>query len=258
MSKKNSAADVTERSSRIASSPPTRGRDTPKRPYAAGGRAAAAVQAKAGRGDEIALAGLAALDQLSIGVAIVDAGCRIVWSNRYCDEILAEGDGLSIIGCELRASSRRQSSDLQQKIREIGHDGGDGAAATGVMTVTRPSGRRSYHAAVRSLTPSAAAAEDYAVVFMTDPQRDERLDARHIASLFDLTHAESELAARLAAGKRLDLAATELGVTTGTARTHLKHIFQKTSTGRQGELSRLLRALLGKLRWKPVNTGTST
>ena len=261
MSKKNSAADVTERSSRIAASPSTRGRDTRKRAYAAGGRAAASVQLKAGHGDEIALAGLAALDQLSIGVAIVDAGCRIVWSNRYCDEILAEADGLSIIGCELRASSRRQSSDLQQKIREIGHDDGDdgdGAAATGVMTVTRPSGRRSYHAAVRSLTPSATGVEDYTVVFVTDPQRDERLDARHIASLFDLTHAESELAARLAAGKRLDLAATELGVTTGTARTHLKHIFQKTGTGRQGELSRLLRALLGKLRWKPANTGTST
>ncbi len=253
MSKKNSAADVTENSGRLARSrrPPDRG--SARLSYADTDHAATPGQSEFARGDnpteDLALAGFAALDQLSIGVAVVDPGCHVVWANRYCSEILTEADGLSIIGGELRASTRKQSLDLHRRIREIGDRCGDGEMATGVITLARPSGRRSYHAAVRSLDQPAPAAAHYVAVFVTDPQRDERLDAGHIASLFDLTHSESELAARLAAGKRLDLAAAELGVATGTARTHLKHIFQKTSTGRQGELSRLLRALLGKLLW---------
>lgn len=262
MGKKNSVADVTERSGRFASSPRAADRGPTKSSYADSG-----LVARSGRPDvahediptgDIALAGFAALDQLSIGVAIVDPRCHVVWTNRYCHEILTETDGLSIIGGELRASNRKQSSDLHQRIGEAGDCGGDGERTTGVMTVTRPSGRRPYHAAVRSLDRPEGAAEHYVAVFVTDPQRDERLDAGHIASLFDLTHSESELAARLAAGKRLDLAAAELGVATGTARTHLKHIFQKTSTGRQGELSRLLRALLGKLRWSRRESGSAS
>ena len=263
MSKKNNAADVTERASRFAPSPPTPHRDPARRPCRQSGKATPSARPEVERGagipdGDIALAGLAALDQLSIGIAIVDRRSRVIWANRYCDEILADADGLSIIGGELRASNHRQSSELLQGIREIGDDGGGGETTTGVMTLTRPSGRRSYHAAVRSLCRAGLAVEHHVAVFVTDPQRDDGLDAGHIASLFDLTHSESELAARLAAGKRLDLAAAELGVATGTARTHLKHIFQKTGTGRQGELSRLLRALLGKLRWNRPKTGSAS
>ncbi len=232
MARKSDAADVGERSGRPA--PACR---------------APAAWVVGAPSDDIAGAACAALDLLSIGVAIVDPACRFVWANRYFHELLSDADGLMVIGGELRASTRGQTAVLARLISDAGHAAGAPGAAGGVTTLSRPSAGRPYHAAVRPLPPADTTADRHVGVFITDPQRDACLDAGHIAALFDLTQAESALAAHLAAGKRLDLAAAALGVATGTARTHLKHVFQKTGTGRQGELSRLLRSLLGKLRW---------
>jgi DNA-binding CsgD family transcriptional regulator len=62
---------------------------------------------------------------------------------------------------------------------------------------------------------------------------------------FALTPAEARVAARLAAGESLDNAADALGIARETARRHLKAVFGKTGTGRQGELVALLSRLHG-------------
>lgn len=63
---------------------------------------------------------------------------------------------------------------------------------------------------------------------------------RAISDAFGLTRREAQLAARLAAGLSLGEAASDLHLTQGTARNHLKSIFAKTGTNRQGELIALL------------------
>ena len=57
---------------------------------------------------------------------------------------------------------------------------------------------------------------------------------------FGLTQAEARLALHLVAGETLRCAAVKLSITYETARTHLKHIFDKTGTCRQAELVVLL------------------
>jgi DNA-binding CsgD family transcriptional regulator len=63
------------------------------------------------------------------------------------------------------------------------------------------------------------------------------LDAAQLATQFDLTPAESRLAAMLASGKTVAEAATSLGIAMPTARSHLRAIFGKTGTRRQSELT---------------------
>ena len=61
-----------------------------------------------------------------------------------------------------------------------------------------------------------------------------------VQSAFGLTRREAEVAALLAQGLSLSQAASRLRLQTGTTRNHLKTIFQKTGTTRQGELVALL------------------
>jgi DNA-binding CsgD family transcriptional regulator len=70
-----------------------------------------------------------------------------------------------------------------------------------------------------------------------------RQGAIHLSTAFGLTAAEAKLAARLASGAGIDIAAASLGVSRETARTQLKAVFAKTSTTRQAELTALIARL---------------
>jgi DNA-binding CsgD family transcriptional regulator len=57
---------------------------------------------------------------------------------------------------------------------------------------------------------------------------------------FGLTPAEAALAIEIAKGDGRKAAAARLGISVGTARTHLTRIFQKVGVRRQAELVRVL------------------
>lgn len=65
-------------------------------------------------------------------------------------------------------------------------------------------------------------------------------DRTILMQTFDLTQAEAHVASLLASGRSLDDAAKLLAISKDTARSHLKAIFAKTATHRQGELVALL------------------
>lgn len=61
-----------------------------------------------------------------------------------------------------------------------------------------------------------------------------------LRATYDCTAREATLAGALADGCTLTEAATMLGISIHTARTHLKRVFRKTGTNRQAELLRLV------------------
>ncbi|MBS7696219.1 MULTISPECIES: helix-turn-helix transcriptional regulator [unclassified Chelatococcus] len=63
-----------------------------------------------------------------------------------------------------------------------------------------------------------------------------------LMGLFDLTPSEARIAAALASGKSLRQAASEMGLSFGSARTYLAHIFTKTGTNQQSQLVSLLKS----------------
>lgn len=68
-------------------------------------------------------------------------------------------------------------------------------------------------------------------------------DLALIGRAFDLTPAESRLAAMLATGSSIASASERLCISRETARNHLKSIFSKTGAHRQSELVRLISQL---------------
>jgi DNA-binding CsgD family transcriptional regulator len=79
-----------------------------------------------------------------------------------------------------------------------------------------------------------------ATVFVSDPQKQSQVSMEVLMDVYGLTRTEARLACELAHGARIDEAAATLAMGTGTARTHLKNILQKTDTHRQAELVRLI------------------
>jgi DNA-binding CsgD family transcriptional regulator len=78
-----------------------------------------------------------------------------------------------------------------------------------------------------------------AVIFISDPDQGLRASRLRLLQLFELTPAEANLVALLAAGHDLSEAADVLRITKESARTYLKHAFEKTGTHRQAELVHL-------------------
>ena len=111
------------------------------------------------------------------------------------------------------------------------------------MLISRPSLKRPFSVIV-SPRPSnqfeLGPAHSAAIIFVSDPESEIEPEPAALFRLFGLTPAEGKLATLLMQGKSLEDTSNELSITRETARTHLKRIFDKTSTHRQGELIRLL------------------
>lgn len=78
------------------------------------------------------------------------------------------------------------------------------------------------------------------VLIVSEQSASSRVCPACLMRLFDLTPRETDLVMQIVAGRRIQEAAVALGITAGTARTHLRHIFQKTQVETQSELVALI------------------
>jgi DNA-binding CsgD family transcriptional regulator len=83
--------------------------------------------------------------------------------------------------------------------------------------------------------------EIVALILDPDNLRPAAIDV--LRRVFGLTRREAMLASVLSTGKPIDEAADEIGMAYETARSHLRHIFDKTQTSRQTELMTVLARL---------------
>lgn len=178
-------------------------------------------------------AALLALDQLQLGVLLMDGEARALVVNRSARAILDGGDAVSLQGSTLRC---RSSAD-QARLRELLAPEGPRA---GALLVSRPAGRPIAVLVHRLDTPVAGGLTGLRAVFLSDPELGIEPAGDVLARLYHLTPAEARLAGELLQGRTLEESAEQLGVTVHTARTHLRRVFEKTDTRRQSELVLLL------------------
>lgn len=95
-------------------------------------------------------------------------------------------------------------------------------------------------APLRHVADFARATESKVVVFVSDPDRHSEVPTDVLGRLYAFTPAEARIAAELVKGRSIRAIAASFGITEGTVRKALKSMFQKTGTGRQGELVALL------------------
>ena len=186
-------------------------------------------------------AALQALDRLDAGVLIVDRRGLIIQASaraevmlRECPELVVDRGRLSLH----QPSLRDKLLALVRAALETAQ--GRGGQAGTALLVPRPQ----RAPLVLSVAPLSAHAglhdreQPAALIFIRDPEAS--LDVTHLRELFGLTRAEATVAAALGRGRSLDDIATELNVSIGTVRTHLKRSLAKTGTHRQAQLVALM------------------
>jgi DNA-binding CsgD family transcriptional regulator len=79
-----------------------------------------------------------------------------------------------------------------------------------------------------------------AIVLVSDPETELQARVQSLRERLGFTPAEAAFALEIVKGDGRQAAADRLGITVGTARSHLSNIFDKTGVRHQAELVRLL------------------
>jgi len=197
-------------------------------------------------------AGEALWDLLPFGVLILDEAGRILWANRAGEGIAAANDGLAVRGGCLTAASAEENATLARLIREAALTAtGQGMAAGGALSLTRPSLRRPFAVLVapfRIARTVMQSRQPAVAVLVSDPEVKPQPAPELLAQLYGLTAREAELVTLLLDGLDLNDVAERLALSMNTVRTHLREVFHKTGTHRQSELVALVLRSVAALR----------
>jgi DNA-binding CsgD family transcriptional regulator len=191
------------------------------------------------------------LDSIVIGVIIVTDHGRILHANQAAQRMLdARSPIISLGGC-LGALQGELTKELRQAIAAAQGDASViGAAGIGVPLVDKNMITATAHVlplACGNRHASRADAQTAAAVFVT-PSTVSPADIGTVTRIFSLTPAEARLLQHLVSGVSLTEAASALGITEATARTHRNHIFTKTAVSRRSDLLALVGRLVPPIR----------
>jgi DNA-binding CsgD family transcriptional regulator/PAS domain-containing protein len=196
---------------------------------------------------------------LGVGVVLLGGDHRVVYSSRAAQRILGLGLGLELEEGRLRCGAAKDQAQLRTHIEAQGQLAGRPGYLSGQsMTLSRPS----RGAAPLSLTiapyqnrlevRTLISTGGRVLVLLFDPSFRAPTREQALQQIYGLSPAESELAAALAGGQRLDDVARERGLSKETLRSRLRRVFAKTGTRRQAELMRLLLASPALIEHRPA------
>lgn len=182
------------------------------------------------------------LNQLPHAVLLVDARAGVIFANQAAAKMLGAGDGLSLDRDGLKAETMEGTRRLRQAIADCAEPANELGGAGGRLQLSRRHRgpltmlvipHRTQVTWIDILRPRA-------ILFITDPEQAVVLRGEGFSQDFGLTRAESLFSIEISRGDGLQAAASRLGVSLTTVRTHLAHVFDKTGTRRQAELVRLI------------------
>jgi DNA-binding CsgD family transcriptional regulator len=186
-----------------------------------------------------------ALDRLAMGVVLLDDTSTIVFCNRAAGALIGQAGPLRLVAGRLVSSHPNLTRRLDALVGDI--QGGVPMAAmalpvhdesrTVLVVASSIRGRdRSRFYGIGHRPPAV-------LLFLIDTAAD--LDAEPIAlrEVFGLTPAEVRVALAVVREPGLAAAASALGMSTNTVKTHLARVFAKVGVRRQADLAQLVSAL---------------
>lgn len=182
------------------------------------------------------------------GLMLVDAQARLVFANGTAQALLDLGDGLGLEGATVIAREADSSEILRSLIAACGAEPGAASFSGGEVALRRGAGRLPLELLIMPIKPEkgivylpwARSRRPTAVVIVSDPESEMQAGVARLRERFAFTPAEAAFALEIIKGDGRQAAADRLGITVGTARSHLSRIFDKTGSKRQAELVRLL------------------
>jgi DNA-binding CsgD family transcriptional regulator/GAF domain-containing protein len=188
----------------------------------------------------------AGFENLQQGFLLVDAQARPLFVNRQARALLDTSHDLSLDAGALFAPNADDGRHLRSLIAScsrgvVGKIGGE-------MIVQRPAGLSPLQILVTPIArdnriaalPCAVNWQPSAVVLVSNPEAKRQSRIKDLRDRFGLTPAEATFALEILKGDGRKATAERLGISVGTARSHLSKIFDKTGVTRQTELIRLL------------------
>jgi len=175
---------------------------------------------------------LSGLDLLPIAFVVLDQHGKVLIANQTAKNAMGRGHAIVTTRDVLSVESTQQNKNLRQLIVSVGQAE---ERAFGAITVSRGA-ERPIPLLVIPVKNSRKTGQPASLVFFSDPEVKCVPDAALLARLFGFTRAEARVASLVMQGKIVgDIAAT-LRITEHTTRNHLKRLFAKTNTRKQGEL----------------------
>jgi hypothetical protein len=185
------------------------------------------------------------VDDMGIGVVVLDPRCRIGYCNEAARAVLRLRLGLYDDGGRLRMESAADQGRLERAVQEATRHGTGDEAPTGATLMLRRLGRVGLPLMIAPLTGETiryGSARPACVALFSDPQRPTRPCSDLFARRHGLTGAQARLLSALVCGEDLNGYANAAGIGIGTARSHLKEILRKTELTRQIDLVRAVLA----------------
>jgi DNA-binding CsgD family transcriptional regulator len=194
-----------------------------------------------------AASGSNALDAFELGqtaAVLINRHGRVIRPNQSAERIL-RGD-IRICGGRIVATDASATAALDRALHQLlfGHNRAGLASPVKLPRMgQRPLLAYPGRLPAMMLNPIAAC---QAIVVLIDPDSRKLPQPAILHRAFDLTDAESRLAALLGSGDSLEDACDRLRIAKETGRNHLKSIFAKTGTHRQAELVIMFSSLLSR------------
>jgi|GEM_PF-5837167 len=192
---------------------------------------------------------LGLLDGLGQALFLIDSDGRVIWQNAWAERLLRQQDGLITSDGELRTLSVTTASELQHLISSVIKTSNLPLAKPGgMMTIPRPSLKRSYQVLVTPLPQSPEmdiASRDLkiipaAAIFIMDLEQKPVPSVELLRRLYKLTPAEARLATALGSGITVKAYAEQTRLSVHYVRWLLKQVEAKTDTRRITDLIQLL------------------
>jgi DNA-binding CsgD family transcriptional regulator len=185
-----------------------------------------------------------AMEPLAVGVILVSKDARVIFANGSAQRLLKHRDGLMTDRNGLRAVQSREAAALRALISCTVASCGPGQSQSGGgINVTRANGRRALQVMVSPIRPQQSlhlGERAVAAIYVTDPDQVSEKPEVVLVRLYGLTPSEAKVAALIVRGMSARQAAEGLAISYNTVKSHLKRVFAKTGTKRQGDLIRLI------------------
>jgi DNA-binding CsgD family transcriptional regulator/PAS domain-containing protein len=184
------------------------------------------------------------LDRMSAGILLIGAGGRIAYTNQAGDFLLAQNDVLSRKGDMLIVPDPSASLALSGAFAAA-QSGDASTDMDGVALPLQGKAGEQYLAHVLPLTSGLRrrVGDTYAAVaavFVRKASIGWASPAESVAKLYKLTPSELRVLLAVVEDGGIPQVAESLGISEETAKTHLRHIFEKTGQRRQADLVKLL------------------